>query len=78
MKKWVFSIITFFVSLALCAIIGFFAVLFLAGPHSGIVPVWSEEIVLLLGWIFTLSVPVILARKVYVKIKFQEKHDNYK
>jgi hypothetical protein len=69
MKKWLFSITTFFVSLALCAAIGFFSLLFLAGPHSSIVPVWAEKIVLLLGWVFAVGVPLLLARNVYVKTK---------
>ncbi len=73
MKRWVLSVVTYAVSLVLCAAIGFYTVLVLAGPHAGIFSGWAENIVVGLGWAFTLGVPLMLARKVFVKYKYHSK-----
>jgi hypothetical protein len=74
MMKWIYSIATFIASLLLCALVAFYIVLFLAGPHAGIVPAWVQKIILLLGWIFTIAVPVFIARKVFVNVKARSKN----
>lgn len=71
MKKWLFSIITFTLSLVGCGTMAFFGVLFLAGPHGGVLPTWTSGLVLLMGWIFALGVPIHLALKVYKAMRVQ-------
>ncbi|MBE8232330.1 MAG: hypothetical protein HAW67_01250 [Endozoicomonadaceae bacterium] len=41
LMKWFVSAVTFIIALAVCAVIGIYVVLFLAGPHSGILPIWA-------------------------------------
>lgn len=65
MKKWLLSIITFTLSFMCCGTMAIFGVLFLAGPHGGVLPTWTAGLVLLLGWTFALGVPIYLALKVY-------------
>lgn len=65
MKRWILSLAVFFVATLLCVPIAFFAVLYFAGPHAGLVPEWVEKIILLAGWLFTITVPIYLARKTY-------------
>jgi hydrogenase-4 membrane subunit HyfE len=47
------------------AVITFFMVIFLAGPHSGLLPSWLEGAVLVLGWLAVLIMPVLVARRVW-------------
>lgn len=52
-------------ALALTALVTFVAVVFLAGPHAGLLPSWLEAVVLALGWIMVLVVPALVARRVW-------------
>lgn len=54
--------LAYIVSLALVAVAAFFAVILLAGPHSGLLPEWLKTVVLALGWLAVLVLPVVLAR----------------
>jgi hypothetical protein len=54
--------------LAVVAAIAFFVVLFLAGPHAGLLPQWAEAAVLVAGWLAVLVLPVLTARKVWLRL----------
>ncbi len=43
----------------------FFLVLFLAGPHSDVLPNGVAPLVILLGWLTAVGGPILVARKVY-------------
>lgn len=45
------------------AILAFFIIIFLAGPHPGLLPFWLEPVVLSLGWLAVLALPAMLARR---------------
>ena len=55
-------------SLALVAVAAFAAVIFLAGPHGGLLPGVFEKPVLVLGWLFVLVVPAWIARMVWRRL----------
>lgn len=59
------TVIAYIGSLAIIAVIAFFVVIFLAGPHSGLLPSWLEGAVLVLGWLAVLIMPVLVARRVW-------------
>lgn len=52
------------VSLAIVAALTFFAVLFLAGPHAGLFPVWLEQIIIGMGWLSIIVVPVMITIRI--------------
>ena len=43
----------------------FFAVMLLVGPHGGILPSSLESATLALGWLCTLIVPLLIARRTW-------------
>lgn len=43
-------------------------VLFLAGPHAGLLPQWLEAVVLGLGWITVIAAPVLIARRAWLRL----------
>jgi hypothetical protein len=51
--------------LCIVAPVAFLIVLFLAGPHAGLLPELLEAVILVAGWISLLLVPVWVARKVW-------------
>ena len=68
MLRIVLSLIAYVVALAAVAVIAFFAVIFLAGPHAGLLPGWLEAVVLGLGWLAVLLLPVLAARTVWRRL----------
>ena len=60
--KYIATAIVYIVSLAVVAIVSFFTVLVLAGPHAGILPSWLEAVILAIGWLAVLVLPVLVAR----------------
>jgi hypothetical protein len=71
MKKWVLSILVFLVTLAILTFFGFFLVIFLAGPHSDILPEYLAAPVFFTVLFFVLAVPSWLAFKTF---KFFDKN----
>jgi hypothetical protein len=59
------TLLAYLLSLVLVAAVALVVVLFVAGPHSGLLPQWAEAIVLALGWIAVLVLPVFPARAVW-------------
>lgn len=59
------TVITFGATLLATALAVSFAVLILAGPHGGLLPRWSEKIVLAIGWLAVFVLPSLVALKVW-------------
>ena len=57
-----------FLATMLCAPIVFFLVLVLAGPHGGALPASLAPAVLIGGWVILLGLPVLVARRVYLRM----------
>lgn len=51
----------FVATLVAVATFAFFAVLFLAGPHAGLLPPFLEKVVLVLGWLSVIVLPTLAA-----------------
>jgi hypothetical protein len=58
------TIAAYVLSLCIVALVVFLIVLFLAGPHAGLLPEFFEAIVLVAGWLSILLLPIWVARKV--------------
>ena len=56
--KLLLTIATYLGSLVAVALVAFFMVIFLAGPHAGLLPHALEAVVLILGWLSVLVLPV--------------------
>ena len=61
------TLIAFLVTLPVIGVMTFFAVIFLAGPHGGVLPQWTEPVVLILGWSVVIVFPTLVARKVWLR-----------
>jgi len=66
-KAVLLSLVVFLICGLAVATASFFAVIFLAGPHGGVLPEWTQGIVLLIAWVITIGVPVFCAVKTYRK-----------
>lgn len=67
MNRIVPTLIAYLIALVLVAAITLPAVLFLAGPHAGLLPSALEALVLGLGWLAVLVVPLLVARRVWIR-----------
>lgn len=56
---------TYLLVFGVVSVVAFFAVIILAGPHSGLLPAWMETVVLIAGWVAVLVLPVLGARRVW-------------
>jgi hypothetical protein len=63
--RWLRTIAAYALSLCIVAPVAFLIVIFLAGPHAGLLPETLEAVILIAGWISVLLVPVWVARKVW-------------
>lgn len=56
------TLLAFLLSLVPTAVAAFFAVMFLAGPHGGVLPSSFHTVTLVLGWLCVLLIPMLAAR----------------
>lgn len=63
--KYIATAVVYIVTLAVVAVLSFFTVLVLAGPHAEILPSWLEPVVFVIGWLAVLVLPVLVARLVW-------------
>jgi hypothetical protein len=63
--RWLLTLLAGGLSLAVLAPVCFFGVMFLAGPHSDILPDVLAPVVALLGLAVLLGVPALVARAVW-------------
>ena len=54
--------VVFLLALAVTATVTFFAVIFLAGPHGGVLPPSLHTAALVLGWVVVVVVPSLAGR----------------
>lgn len=57
--------IAYLLSLVVIAVLAFYSVLVLAGPHAGLLPGWLEAVVLVLGWLAVLVLPAVVAHRIW-------------
>ena len=67
--KIVYTAFAYIVGLTLVAAVASLAVLFLVGPHGGILPEWAYLPVLALGWMAVIVLPVLFARWMWRRLK---------
>lgn len=72
-RKWIFSVIVFFVALELMAASGFFVGIALAGPHADLLPDALRGPARSLIWAAMLGVPIWLGYKTFLKVSGGEK-----
>ena len=63
--RFLITLMTFLVLLLSTAVAAFFAVIFLAGPHGGVLPRSLHTATLALGWFGVIVVPLVGARWVW-------------
>lgn len=63
--RFLVTLLAFVVSLVPTAVVAFFAVIFLAGPHGGALPASLHTATLLLAWLCVLAIPLLVARWVW-------------
>ncbi|HKY19755.1 MAG TPA: hypothetical protein VJM31_00935 [Vicinamibacterales bacterium] len=66
--RWLLTFLAWLASVAVLAPICFFAVIFLAGPHSSLLPSAIQSVVLIVGWVAFLAVPILVARAVHRRL----------
>lgn len=62
------TLLTFGAALLLAAVVAYFAVFLLAGPHGGALPASLHTATLLLAWVLVLGIPTLLARRVWRRL----------
>jgi len=60
--RFLVTLLAFVAALVPTAVAAFFAVIFLAGPHGGVLPASLHTATLLLGWLCVLVIPLLVAR----------------
>ena len=63
--RWLLTLLTWVITVAVLAPVCFIVTMVLAGPHSSILPSSLQPLVLALGWIVFLVCPVLAARAVW-------------
>jgi hypothetical protein len=72
MKKWIISLLVFILSLVFTVFIGFYAEIFLIGPHTGILPQNFFILVAIFLLLIIVGIPVWLGRKAFYHFKHKE------
>jgi hypothetical protein len=67
-RKYMLTMGAYLLSLPVVVVIVFFVVIFLAGPHAGLLPHPLEVVILVLGWLSVLAVPVWVAARVWRRV----------
>ena len=60
--RWVIAVVVWIVTGAVLAVVCFFAVLILAGPHSSMLPSALQPAVVIAGYLVVVVTPILLAR----------------
>lgn len=67
--KYLLTALAYLLAVVAIAALAFVVVLFVAGPHAGLLPQWLEVVVIVLGWLAILVLPVLLARTVWRRLQ---------
>ena len=62
------TVTAYLLSLPLVAVIVFFVVIFLAGPHAALLPHAMEVVVIVLGWLCVLALPAWIAWQTWKRL----------
>ena len=68
------TIAAYFVTLVVVAVVAFFVVIFLAGPHAGLLPHALEVVVLVLGWLSVLILPFWAAWRTWKRLGQRQRY----
>jgi hypothetical protein len=66
--KYALTALAFVVSSLVIAVMAFFVVIFLAGPHADLLPQPLEVLVGIAGWLAVLVLPILIARSVWKRV----------
>lgn len=55
-------------ALTFVAMLAFFAIIVLVGPHGGLLPSSLRGVVIGIAWVLVLGVPALVARKVWQRV----------
>lgn len=67
------TLIAFIITIVPLGIIGFLVIILLAGPHSGILPIFLQRLVVPVIVLIVLFLPFYVSAKVYRKLKLSTK-----
>lgn len=67
--KYIYTALAYIVGLIAVAAVASLAVLFLVGPHSGVLGEWAYFPVLALGWMAVIVLPVLFARWMWRRLR---------
>ena len=56
------TVLAILISAVVTAAVAFYAVIFLAGPHGGVLPSAFQSPALAMGWLAVIGVPVFIGR----------------
>jgi hypothetical protein len=66
--NWLVAVVVWLLATAILAPVCFFATIFLAGPHSSILPGFLQPVVVLLGLAVLLVTPLWIARAAWRRV----------
>jgi hypothetical protein len=66
--RFLAAALAFFATLAVTALVAFSSVMFLAGPHGGVLPSSFQTAALVVGWLLVAIVPIAVARWVWHRL----------
>ena len=66
--RYLLTGLAYVVSLVVTAAVVLVAVLFLAGPHAGLLPQPLEVVVIIAGWGAVVALPIVAARGVWKRV----------
>jgi hypothetical protein len=67
--RFLLTALAYLLSVVAVAALAFVVVLFVAGPHAGLLPHWLEVVVIVLGWLAILVLPALAARLVWHRLQ---------
>lgn len=74
MNKWILSSIVIILTLVITVFIGFYAAIFLIGPHSDILPEVIHVPVGIILLIIIIGLPFLIGRKTFAYLKSKEEN----
>ena len=66
--RWLIAVVVWALATVLLAPVCFFATMFLAGPHSSMLPSFAQSLVVIVGWLILLVTPVWIARSAWRRV----------
>ena len=70
--RFILASLAFLATLAVMAFVAFFSVMYLTGPHGGVLPSSLQTAALVVGWLLVAIVPIVVARWVWQRLDHPE------